>query len=196
MAADRSAAAGLDCPELLQASDFPVLIAVPIQLADHQLAPDATPSWLTVQRGRALAEPLGGAQTYEVTLAAAPRGSPLSLEISGAPFVRGEAEALGARRDSVSRLVMRYTGDVESVQGWYLFAASDDEAIAWAMDRDSSNARRMQYQEGRVDMGTQLGFGRDLSGFQMAVFLGEYEINTRQGSSSDDIIGFTLSRKR
>lgn len=195
--ADYSAAAGAECGAVLQAHDLPMLVAVPIQLSDRQLSPDASPVWLTARRGRPLAEPLGGAPTYEVTFAAAPPGSPLALEFSSAPFWQGEASQFGDDGGrQVQRVVMRYTGDVESVQGWYLFAASDDEAIAWAMDRDASNARGVQYQEGRVDMGTQLGIGRDLAGFQMAVFLGEYEISTRHGSSSNDIIGFTLSRRR
>lgn len=190
--ADRSAAAALDCPPL-QAENFPILIAIPIELSARQFA--ASPLWLSARRDRPIVEPLGGPSNYEVRFAASASGAPLTFEFTGAPFRSSDAEP-GQARDRFSRLVMRYSGNVESVQGWYLFAASNDEAIAWAMDRDSSNARRMQYQEGRVDMGDQIGFGRDLGGFQMAVFLGEYDIHTREGSTGNDMVGFTLSRRR
>lgn len=191
---ERSVAAAAECGPR-DAADFPVLFAVPVELADHQFNPETAPAWLAARRGRPLFDSLGAAQNFEVLVAARPARSPLSLEFSSEQFAAGDRDPL-VRRAPVRRLVMRYRGDADSVEGWYLFAASDDEAIAWTMDRGTSNQRRLQYREGRVDMGAQLGLGRDVAGFQMAVFLGEYEISTRRGSSDEEILGVTLSRRR
>lgn len=173
-----------------------MLFAIPVELADHQFNPEAAPAWLSARRGRPLFDNLASTQNFEVLVAATPTRAPMTLEFTSTPFASAIDQDPLTPREPVRRLVMRFNGEAEAVQGWYLFAANNDEAIAWAMDRDANNANRVQYQEGRVDMGTQLGFGRDMAGFQMAVFLGEYEINTRSGSSSNDMIGFTLSRRR
>ncbi len=100
----------------------------------------------------------------------------------------------------VGRRLSRLVGDWETASwdkpSWYLFAASDDEAISWAPG-SAGRGGSIRYQEDRVEVGDmQVGVGVEAMGAQASLSYVQRDIQGRYGSAEENFTGVTLTWRR
>ena len=197
------------CPSApLRAADFPMLITGPMTLDSRQFAAESAPVWVVGMQLRRASEPFSGAESYQFTLSQALPRTPLAVSVTttmtsqaqppGAEFVRPAAAPV---QPAAASITMRLGSASQTQPGWYLFAASNHDALRWSIaETIPGGGGRMGYQGGRVDMGRQVGFGLDLTGrmegMQLGLVYSQHEIDTRRGGTDEDMVGMTLSRRR
>jgi hypothetical protein len=100
----------------------------------------------------------------------------------------------------VGRRLSRLVGDWETATwdkpSWYLFAASDDEAISWTPGGGAGGGS-IRYQEDRVEIGDmQIGVGVEAMGAQASLSYVQRDIQGRYGSAEENFTGVTLTWRR
>lgn len=144
------------------------------------------------------------AHHYEFALTAAGEsvGVPLDLSIAQrASLGADEAgdidrQGRGAELRVGSNLAQQRRRNDEREPSWYVFAASDDEAVTWNPGAGSSFSL-----QDRVEIGDiQAGVTYERGGMQASVAYVQREVSTYVGvrsfSENEDFAGFTLTMKR
>ncbi len=77
---------------------------------------------------------------------------------------------------------------------WYLFAAGDNEQLAWT---PGANGRAVSYREDRVEVGDmQVGVAMEAHGIQASLAYVQRDIQGRYGSAEENFTGVTLTWRR
>lgn len=148
-----------------------------------------------------------GTRRFEIaaTSSAEATGLPVDVSLRRRTTVNVDAAGnLGPAREGaevrvgrgLARLVRPWQTSDWAHPTWYLFAASDNEALAWAPGSSGANGGSLRYQGDRVEIGDmQAGVAIEAGGIQAAFAYVQRDIQGRYGSAEENFAGITITRR-
>jgi len=118
------------------------------------------------------------------------------LRVSPDGDVNGASEGAEVRVGSrLSRFTKNWADADWSHPNWYVYAASDNEQLAWSPRATTGSSVR--YREDRVKIGDmQAGFALEAGGVQAAIAYVQRDIQGRYGTAEENFTGVTVSWRR
>lgn len=199
LSAEAASAEGVS-PSAISGVSFSESGSHPLNLDIVARATNSTPS---VRAGLDLHTPADSNRSYEAVLTQSGIGGSdvdvslsqrtnLSVGADGAlsPHGRGAEVRVG---HGLARLVQPYRNATWDKPAWYVFAASDDEALAWT----PGAGRGLRYQADRVNIGdTQVGVAMEAMGAQAAIAYVQRNVQGKYGSAEENYTGLTFTWRR